>query len=389
MFDFSGELEISKSWMNRALILQSFDSDVEIKGESSAQDVQLLKKALYDFSKGKKEFEAGLGGTTFRFLAFRISRSVGEYFIYADEKLLNRPQNEIINILKQLGVQAELNSKGLKIKSNGWQKPQQDLKIDTKESSQFLSALALSSLNLEFDLPMAPFDKITSSGYFEMTLEILKMCGIEFGKAHQKNKIKNLKGEIDISSAFSLIVAGVLNGSVQITNWIEKPSQPDIQFLNFFKTMNIHFEIKKNEIKNNFFKIQKQNNFKNLSADLSNCPDLFPVLSVLCAFSNGESNLFNAPQLKFKESDRIEKTYELLSRCGFLIEKKADGLIIQGQPNHTDKLNDVILFDPDHDHRMAMAAGLLMLKGFPIRLPDMNVVGKSYPQFFQHIGLKK
>jgi 5-enolpyruvylshikimate-3-phosphate synthase len=29
----------------------------------------------------------------------------------------------------------------------------------------------------------------------------------------------------------------------------------------------------------------------------------------------------------------------------------------------------------------------LMIKGFPIRLPDMSVVNKSYPQFFQHIGL--
>ncbi len=384
MFQFSGDLEISKSWMNRALILQSFDPHMHIQGDSMAEDVKLLKSALVDFVKNKKEFYTGLGGTTFRFLAFRLSRSPGEYFIRADEKLLSRPQNEIVNILKQLGVDAELNAKGLKIKSNGWQKPTNVLKINSKDSSQFLSALALSSLDLSFDLPMAVFEKITSEGYFEMTLQMLKICGIEFGKAGQKNKMISLDGEVDVSSAFSLIAAAVLNGDICIKNWTENSTQPDIRFLDFFQIMNIRFESKKNS-----FKIQKQNNFRSLSADLSNCPDLFPVLSVLCAFADGESNLFNAPQLKNKESDRIEKTFELLNRCGFSIEKKSDGLIIQGNPEHTYKPKDFILFDPDHDHRMAMAAGLLMIKGFPIRLPDMSVVNKSYPQFFQHIGIQK
>ncbi len=384
MFQFSGDLEISKSWMNRALIIQSFNPDLKIIGTSLADDVQLLQKALFDFAEGKTEFYAGLGGTTFRFLAFRLSRSPGEYFIRADEKLLSRPQTEIVNILKQLGVEAELISHGLKIKSSGWKKPTRDLKIDSKDSSQFLSALALSSLDLNFDLPFEPSEKITSAGYFEMTLKMLKMCGVEFGKARQKNKILSLDGEVDVSSAFSLIAAAVLNGRVDIKNWTEKSTQPDIQFLDFFYRMNIRFESK-----NNSFEIKKQNNFKSLSADLSNCPDLFPVLSVLCAFADGESNLFNAPQLKNKESNRIEKTYELLNRCGFSAEKKSDGLIIQGNPEHTYKPKDFILFDPDHDHRMAMASGLLMIKDFPIHLPDMDVVHKSYPQFFQNIGVQK
>ncbi len=382
MFQFLGDLEISKSWMNRALILQSFNPDLKIIGTSLADDVQLLQKALSDFADGKTEFYAGLGGTTFRFLAFRISRQPGEYLIRADEKLLNRPQSEIVNILNQLGVTAELNSAGLKIKSNGWQKPQQKLQINSKDSSQFLSALALSSVNLEFDLDIAPYEKLTSEGYFEMTLQMLKLCHIEFGKAGQKNKTMILNGEVDISSAFSLISAAVLAGSAEITNWVKQSTQPDIQFLNFFNKMNIQFKIQ-----DRIFKIQKQKNFKKLSADLSNCPDLFPVLSVLCAFADGDSDLFNAPQLKYKESDRIEKTYELLTRCGFSVTKKSDGIKIQGQPDHTYKAKDLILFDPAHDHRMAMAAGLLMIKGFPIRLPDMSVVNKSYPQFFQHIGL--
>ncbi len=382
MFQFNGDLEISKSWMNRALILQSFQAELKIIGDSASQDVQLLKKALAQFKEGETEFYAGLGGTTFRFLAFRVSRKPGNYLLRADRKLLERPQTEIIEILKQLGVEAQLNQDGLSIRSGGWKKPMSPIQVGTQESSQFLSALALSALDLDFHFQLAPTQKITSESYFKMTLELLKQVGVTFGQAHQSVRPMDLFGEVDVSSAFSLMAAAVLGGQAQIQNWNSESLQPDIRFLNFFRDMKINFTVT-----DSLFAISAQTGFQSLRADLSSCPDLFPVLSVLCAFANGESVLFNAPQLKFKESNRIEKTFEILSRCGFQVQKTDDGMIIQGQPDKSYKAKDLILFDPAHDHRMAMAAGLLKIKGFPIQISDMTVVNKSYPQFFQHIGL--
>jgi 3-phosphoshikimate 1-carboxyvinyltransferase len=382
VFQFVGDLEISKSWMNRALILQSFQTELKIIGDSKSQDVQLLKTSLAQFKAGEAEFYAGLGGTTFRFLAFRVSRKPGNYLIRADQKLLDRPQTEIVDILKQFDVHAEFNSEGLVIRSNGWQRPQSPVRVGATESSQFLSALALSSVDLDFYFQIAPLEKITSEAYFTMTLELLKQVGVTFGQSHQCVRPMDLFGEVDVSSAFSLIAAAVLGGHVQIQNWNSESLQPDIRFLDFFREMNIAFAVSQNS-----FEISAQTGFQGLRADLSSCPDLFPVLSVLCALASGESVLFNAPQLKFKESNRIEKTFELLSRCGFQVQKTDDGMIIQGQPDKSYKAKDLILFDPAHDHRMAMAAGLLKIKGFPIQISDMAVVNKSYPQFFQHIGL--
>lgn len=382
MFQFNGDLEISKSWMNRALILQSFQSELEIIGQSSSQDVQLLKAALEQFKSGRTEFYAGLGGTTFRFLAFRVSRKPGNYLIRADQKLLNRPQSEILHILKQFGVHAELNHEGLLIRSDGWKQPASPIQVGTQESSQFLSALALSSVDLDFNFQIAPFDKITSESYFTMTLELLKQVGVRFGQPHQTVTPMKLFGEIDASSAFSLIAAAVLGGQVTIQNWNSESLQPDLRFLDLFREMKIEFTTS-----NSQFQISAQSNFKSLRADLASCPDLFPVLAVLCAFADGESVLFNAPQLKFKESNRIEKTFELLSRCGFQVEKSDDGMIIHGEPQKIYKAKDLILFDPAHDHRMAMAAALLKIKGFPMKISDRAVVNKSYPQFFQHIGM--
>jgi 5-enolpyruvylshikimate-3-phosphate synthase len=42
-----------------------------------------------------------------------------------------------------------------------------------------------------------------------------------------------------------------------------------------------------------------------------------------------------------------------------------------------------IVFDPDKDHRMAMAAGLARLKGFQIEITDEAAVDKSFPDFWK------
>ena len=391
MFNFSGELETSKSWMNRALIIQSFDFDqISLIGNSSSLDVILLKKALADFKLGSCEFYAGLGGTTFRFLALRISRSMGSFLIKADSALLSRPQQELIEILTQLGVKAWLGSEGLFIESQGWQEPKSLLKISTNQSSQFLSAVLLNSIDLSFDLHIKIDHEIVSVDYYKYSRQILEKSEINileienslFIKKNQKLKKQILYGELDVSSAFSLITAAVIGGQVEIKNWNNQTIQPDIEFLKFFEKMNINLSIN-----NNILKIAQQNNIQPLTADLSTCPDLFPVLSVLCAFAAGESHLYGAPQLKFKESDRILKTAELLTKCGFICEPTNEGIKIQGRPHHAYSHKMNILFNPEHDHRMAMAAALMKLKKFPVQIADVHVINKSYPQFYQHIGL--
>lgn len=384
-FHFSGSLEISKSWMNRALILQSYNSDIQIQGESSADDVVLLKKALSDFKNKKTEFQVGLGGTTLRFLALRLSRAIGEFTIHGEEKLFSRPQTELLHVLNQLGVKAELSKNNMKIKSEGWQKPAKTIQINTDQSSQFLSSFVLNAMNLDFDLEYTSTGQMTSEGYYQYTLDLIKKCDVNVSDQKirsQKLKSVVLKGEVDVSSAFSLIAAGILAGDVEIKNWSDKSLQPDMQFVQFLKQMGISFASNESE-----FKIKQQFGFKNLQANLKNCPDLFPVLSVLCAFAEGESHLFGAHQLIFKESNRIQKTYDLLSRCGFNVVKQDDGLKVQGNPKTQYRTKDFIHFDPDGDHRMAFAAAILQIKGFPVIITDPTVITKSYPQFYQHIGL--
>lgn len=389
-FEFSGALDISKSWMNRALILQSYQPEIEIIGTSLADDVQLLSQALIDLRKGKKEFNVGLGGTTFRFLALRLSREVGNFVIKGEKKLFARPQQELINILFQLGVKSFFNQEKTEfhIESKGWlaSDKYKDLAVDSKDSSQFLTSVLLNSVNLPFDLQIENKSAITSESYYNYTRKMMAAYGVDiddnFIAAKQKLKVDKMVGEVDVSSFASLAAAAVLDGKVHLTNWNRQSAQPDMEFVSFFKRMGIHFLTEENS-----FYIRKQPQWSSLKANFEKCPDLFPIMSVLCAFAEGESNLFGAHQLVYKESNRLEKTYELLTRCDFAVTKLADGLIIKGQPRAQYRKKDLIHFDPDHDHRMAFAARLLQLKGYPVMITDPSVINKSYPQFYQHTGM--
>ncbi len=395
MFNFKGELELSKSWLNRVLILNSFFENILIEGHSNADDCKFLKQSLQDFKNLKTEFYVGKGGTTFRFLALRISRKPGRYKIQLDESLLKRPVQDLIELLAEFRVRSFINSQNeFEMESEGWVNPNRTIKVNASKSSQFLTALLLSSIDLEFDLSIKIENFITSESYFDYTLDLLNQLGIEvhknkfnevisvFIKKKQIPTKNKLDSELDISSAFTLSAAAVLNGQVQISNWNSKSSQPDKLFVEIFQRMNI-----KMIQKNNDLFVNKTSGFKSINVSLDNTPDLFPVLSVLCSFADGISYLTDVDQLVFKESNRLEKTIELLAKCDVQFETIDDGLKIYGQSNRMYKKRDLILFDTAHDHRMAFAAALFILKKYPIKMNDPMVIKKSYPQFYQHIGL--
>ena len=114
---------------------------------------------------------------------------------------------------------------------------------------------------------------------------------------------------------------------------------------------------------------------------------LSPRLAVLCAFASGISELTGTGQLKFKESDRFGKTRELLDLIGVKTEILADGIRIFGGSSKV-SCDENIVFDPDQDHRMAMAAALIKLKGYKLSILQPEVVNKSYPSFWQDVGVQ-
>lgn len=374
--------------MNRALIVQSYEPRLKLLGDSSCDDVVHLRQSLKGL-KSKKVFDCGEGGTTLRFLSFRLSREKGEFLLKGTPRLLSRPQKEIQSILKELGVNVQFERRGIRIQSEGWQQPKKALVVSAKESSQFLSALFLNAWGLDFDLKIKVRGKITSESYFVMTLKVLKDLGFKYTQRGttfvipkgQKVAAKKYQVESDLSSLFSVASFAAVSGQASFKEFPPKSLQPDVAFTDIFRKMGIQSSKRGPRLL-----VKAPHKLKAVKVNLKNSPDLFPVLAVLCSFSSGKSILFGAPQLAVKESNRILKTAELLKKSGIACEPRKDGIVISGNGGVSEARK--FSFDPDKDHRLAMAAALLKFYGQNIKIKDPDVVRKSFPEFWKYVGVR-
>jgi 3-phosphoshikimate 1-carboxyvinyltransferase len=124
------------------------------------------------------------------------------------------------------------------------------------------------------------------------------------------------------------------------------------------------------------------------NVDASNCPDLFPIISVLAAFCQGTSRLAGVSRLANKESDRAKAILEMLTQMGVHARVEGDEMVIEGhclaQRLLTGNLLNGGSYTSHHDHRMVMALKVASLgASSPIVIDDETCVAKSFPQFAQ------
>ena len=389
-FYFLGQGPLSKSLIQRALIAKSYFPNWKIDGESQCEDVTFMKKGLVNLLS-HKEVECGNGGALLRFLALRASRLKGRFVFKGSLRLFKRPQKELHKILQQLSCEVFLNKQSLIIESQGWHILGDALTVPVNRSSQFASALLLNSWNLERDLFISLEGEPVSFSYFQMTLSFLRSLGMKIKGdkneycilARQKITSTSYKPPADMSCLFTLsALAFSAQKEAVFTDWPEQSFQPDFIFPEVLKKMGF-----KTTIKNHTLKITPPAQLKPLDFNIKNYPDLFPVLSALCALAKGKSRLFGALHLFYKESDRIKETARLLEKCGCKTEIKKDGLVIEGRSFFKKEKKSLISFDPLEDHRMVMAAGVLKKAGFSLKILNPKVVNKSFPEFWSMADL--
>ncbi|MDQ7027384.1 MAG: 3-phosphoshikimate 1-carboxyvinyltransferase [Anaerolineae bacterium] len=113
--------------------------------------------------------------------------------------------------------------------------------------------------------------------------------------------------------------------------------------------------------------------------------DEFPVLMVAALYSDGETVVRDAKELRVKETDRIAVMAQELRKLGATIEEREDGFRIVGRQNLTG-----FTVDGHDDHRVAMSltiAGLLADEMTVIT--DAQCASDSFPGFadtLQNLG---
>ena len=384
-FYFLGEAPSSKSLLSRALITKSYFNSFCIKGSNSCDDIKIMESAIQNLNV-KKEFYCGLSGTAFRFLALRLSREKGEFFLRGEPALLKRSLQEVIRLLAQLSVEAVFNKEGVRIISEGW-RPQGDyINVPSHVTSQWASALLLNGWHLGRDLYFSLSKNFVSSAYFQMTLKFIKDLGLEVVGLDYEFKIaknQTLKKfhyqvEQDQSCLFALAALAALKGKAIFTNWEFESIQPDGIFPEILKKMGV---LIKNHKKN--LEIFQCSQLKPVKINLKSHPDMFPILSVLCSQAQGTSELSGLSHLAFKESHRLEKIKELFSYVGVGFKHEEDTLYITGRNELPQSAP--FSFDSDQDHRIVMAASLFKKIGVPVSIQNEEAVNKSFPDFLKII----
>ena len=372
--------------MNRLLIARSY-SGLNIRGDSAADDVRLMRDGLDALAEGRP-IECGAAGTTLRFLALRASRVPGRHVLTGHARLFERPQDELVQVLSQLGVTAELHPTSLVIEGDGWRLSGDTLHVPSGRSSQFATAVLMNAWDLPFDLYVSLGGARVSEGYWRMSVRLCEQLGMRLdfwdadfrvGRA-SKVEASEASAEIDVSSAFALAAIAAVGGHVRLIDFPNPSLQPDAGFVDVLRAMGVVVTQDERGLR-----IERAPRLTGVAVNLKTMPDLFPVLAILCALAHGESRLYGAPHLVHKESDRLGRIADLITKLGRTIERREDGLIIRSDLPPTGP-GPGLIFDCDQDHRLAFAAALVRTAGFAITIEHPEVVAKSFPEFWSIVG---
>ena len=177
-------------------------------------------------------------------------------------------------------------------------------------------------------------------------------------------------------------MAAGLAGSVTIRGLDIRDPQGDRRILNVLQAAGCAIAIDGKEIT-----VSAAGRPRPLDINMSTIPDLFPIVAVLLATADGKSRLWGAPHLRFKESDRIAMTEQMLKALGADITATDDGCIING----VEKLHGGRV-EHHGDHRIMMAAAVAsLIADGPVVMENDGCWKVSYPGFIEQmkkIGLK-
>ncbi|CAN5530404.1 hypothetical protein BH10BDE1_BH10BDE1_17560 [soil metagenome] len=392
-FILAAPIPISKSWLNRALILKSMHPELRIvewePSELDGDDVTKLRLALEALAAGQSEFDIGESGTGLRFLIARLSIEIGDYKIRASAKLLSRPHSELFRVLARLGTTVEtIDPTTLSLTTTGWPAQPVVVSVDGSESSQFASALYLASSGSLHEFELTLTGQPVSRGYLDMTLAMID--GVKRGR-------KVLVAETDASSVATLacvaVAASEYNRKQAIIRLESQTWQAhETELTKTLESLKIKVDRTSQPDRVVFQMIEKMRTAAGLVAaefDVGGAPDLFPVLAALAAFATGTSRFFGAPHLRLKESDRIAGVARLLTTVGVRFIEHPDGMTVEGVTSTQEaefakrrRQGLPFQFDPASDHRLAFAATVLAAAGIPIEVTRRGVVSKSLPLFW-------
>ena len=394
----------SKSDSHRALIAAALcETPTEIELSIASDDITATKRCLEAlgakltqisetrflmepvFSRGIKNsslLDCGESGTTLRLL-FPVAAALGANPSFAGSgRLPERPMEELISVVEKNGC--KLSEHTLPYSLSG-KLTGGDYELPGNVSSQYISGLLLALPLLDGDSTITLSTKLESAAYVAMTMKTLETFGIAVSKTQSGYHVKGnqryvsprkIAVEGDWSNAAFFLAAGALGSTVKVTGLGAGSLQGDKAICDILRRFGADVTEKNSAVT---VKAQK---LRGIDINVSEIPDLFPILAVVAAGAEGTTRLFDASRLRIKESDRISAVAQMLKNIGATVQETPDSLIIKGG----ERLAGGAV-DSHNDHRIVMSAAVAsIICENEVTIDGAQAVNKSYPHFFSDFG---
>lgn len=373
----------SKSMAHRLLICAALAGEqTTVRCSALSEDIEAtwhcLEAVFADISYGTGTFtvtpniktegtallDCGESGSTLRFLIPILCAKGVDADIRLHGRLPNRPLSPLREELIRGGC--SLSAEGSNpLAVRGKLKPgHYTLRGDV--SSQFISGLLFALPLCGGDSTITLTGKLESAAYVDMTLWALETFGISIEKTAEGFRIPGgqhyhspgeIEAEGDWSAAAFWMVCDFLGAPVEVTGLRTDSLQGDRAICNVLREMRAE---------------------KGCKIDASGIPDLVPVLSVAALGVPGETVIYNAARLRYKESDRLATSAGLIRTFGGKVQEFPDKLIIQGGGSlHGGTV------DAAGDHRIAMSAAVASVLCGDVTIHGAQSAFKSYPHFWK------
>ena len=405
--DASVDVPGSKSIANRALVCAALaDGESVIEGVPMGDDTAALVECLGVLGvavsiaagrvivdghggtllPGPAMLPARLAGTTSRFVTALAALGRGPYVVDGAPPLRARPMGPLHDALVALGAAIRpLESPGhLPVEVTGPAAGGR-VAVSGDVSSQFVTALMLIGPYLRGGLRIDLTSPLVSRPYVAMTAAVMA----EFGCTDVRvadNSIEIDEGryvtttfrvEPDASSGgYPLAVAAVAGGTIVVNGLTRASLQGDTRFADLLASMGCRVEWRADGVA---VTRDPARPLTGVDVDMANMSDLVPTLAVVAATASSRTRIRGVGFIRGKESDRLGDLAAELAKTGADVEVEADGLHIDPAPRalHGARLATY------HDHRLAMAFGVLGTAVVGVEVEDPSVVSKSWPDYWE------
>ncbi len=314
-------------------------------------------------NKQIQEFFCRESGATLRFFIPLALLTGKKSIFYGSQSLLSRPLSVYQGICKEQGLMFVKEKERIILEG-----PLRagNFKVQGNISSQFISGLLFALPVLKKDSQISITQPIESHSYIDLTLNVMRKFGMKIEWKNERTLyipggqkyspvVDSVEGDYSNAAFFSAL--NILGGDVQIEGLSENSVQGDRIYSKYFEM------IKKGTP----------------SINISDCPDLGPILFALAAANNG--GIFTGTRrLRIKESDRCDAMAEELRKFGVSVTVNDDDVVVFPKEFH--KPSEVL--SGHNDHRVVMALSVLCTI-FGGEIEGAEAVNKSFPDFFEKL----